>query len=174
MFFISKRKFQEAVKEMAFSISKKRKEEDDEHRGEMYYNIAMMNVGKPVIIVPDDASSIGIGIITGSMQVDPYIPKIQDYIAGKEVVSFARIIDFNNQNLEALLKLTPSERAGLIYRNHLPRKEGVVAKDRGEKQHTLEEIENILINSDFYEKAEEYWEKRQKTHNEAFERANED
>ena len=132
---------------------------DKEHRITSKTNIANMAVGKPIIIVPDDDSSVSVGFITGFMQVDPEIPYVKDYISDKEVVCFANYLPYNEQNLKAIMKLTADERGGVFYRCHKVDEDGYKATKRGEKSLSYEEIKAVIDSTDFTEKAREYWSK---------------
>jgi len=133
--------------------------EDEERRLEYATNIAKESVGEPVIIVPDSDLTISVGIIVGYKQADPFLPIVEDYISEKKIVCFANYVAYNEQNLKAIMKLTPDERGGVFYRCNYTGEEGYKASKRGEKVLSYDEIAQVIHSTDFLKRAREYWAK---------------
>lgn len=150
---------QQMIQNEAHALYQKRIEKEKEQALESRVMIADMSIGKPIIIIPDSDSPVTVGIITGFMQVDPQIPYVHDYVLDSEFICFTNYIAYSEQNLEAVMKLTPSERGGLFYRCHGHSEEGYKADSMGEKSLSLDEIKKAIDNNGFHEKAKEFWNK---------------
>lgn len=158
-FIMKSSAIQQLIRKEADALYEEKVKADKERRFESHSIIANMAVGKPIIIIPDNDSTVSVGIITGFMQVDPAIPYVQDYISGEKVVCFTNYIPYNEQNLKAVMKLTPDERGGVFYRCHQESEEGYKADARGEKALSYDEIKEVIDSTDFLDEARKYWSK---------------
>ena len=133
--------------------------EDEERRLEYATNIAKESIGEPVIIVPDSDLTISVGIIVGYKQADPFLPIVEDYISQEKKICYTACVSYNEQNLKAVMKLTPDERGGVFYPCNYTGEIGYKASKRGEKALSYNEITQVIHSTDFLKRAREYWDK---------------
>lgn len=163
---------QEMAKAMAISESKQAVEayikQKNQNKLECERNI---NIGRPVITLTNAENAISIGIISDYMTKDnsfsSSIPIVktfycnrndhENFVPGEEQLCFATCIEYSEERLKALLKLTGAERTLLfteIYKHGRDKMNFPVLAD---KQPEYEEIVNDLKKTSFFEESELYY-----------------
>lgn len=141
----------------AHDLYQKRVNQEKERKLESLVLISDMSIGKPIIMISDSDNPISVGIITGFMQLDPQIPYVYDYIQNREIVCFSKYINYNDKNLETVMKLTPSEICNLFLNFNIETEDGYEVKSSNKHNLTIDEIKKKLADSDFLEKARDFW-----------------
>lgn len=125
-------------------------------------------IGCPVISTTNYNNVIAVGIIRDyhTENVTNPLPLIQYYFNNREdkdidfnelSICFGSIVEFSEQRLEALLKLTGDERCSITMNGYKYGRDSIKFDDLAEKQPTYEDVMKALNNTDFFKEAEKFY-----------------